>query len=68
MQGIRLGVHCGLCCLSFTMILLVTGVMNLAVMAILAVAINMERFIRRPEIASRAAGFATIAAAILVYF
>jgi predicted metal-binding membrane protein len=67
-QGIRLGVHCGLCCLSFTMILLVTGVMNLAVMAVLAIAINMERFIRRPEIASRAAGLATIAAAILVYF
>ena len=66
-HGVRLGVHCGLCCLSFTMILLVTGVMNLGAMAILAVAINMERLVPRPESASRAAGFVTIAAAILVF-
>lgn len=65
-HGLSLGIHCGLCCLSFMMILLVTGVMNLGAMAILAVAINVERLVPRPARASRATGFVTIAAAIVV--
>jgi predicted metal-binding membrane protein len=66
-HGVRLGVHCGLCCSGFMMILLVTGVMNLGAMAIVAVAINLERLVPRPERASRATGFVAIAVAILVF-
>jgi predicted metal-binding membrane protein len=64
-HGFHLGVDCALCCLSFTMILLAAGVMNLGGMATLAVAINMERLLPRPAIASRAIGLATMGAAIL---
>jgi predicted metal-binding membrane protein len=66
-HGLGLGVHCGLCCFSFMLILLVSGVMNLGVMAILAVAINMERLLPWPETISRVNGFVTVAAAILVF-
>ncbi len=65
-HGLRLGVHCNLCCSGFMIVLLVVGVMNLSVMAILAVAITLERLTPRPKIASRAAGFVAIAGAILL--
>jgi predicted metal-binding membrane protein len=59
-HGVRLGVHCALCCSGFMIILLVVGLMNLTAMAILAVAITVERVAARPAIVARAAGVAII--------
>lgn len=42
-NGIRLGFDCAICCLGFMFILLVIGVMDLRAMAIIAVAITIER-------------------------
>jgi predicted metal-binding membrane protein len=60
--GHLLGVHCCLCCSGFMMALLVTGVMNLGVMAIVTVAITVERLSPRPLQAFRVAGIGIIAA------
>ncbi|NNM86916.1 MAG: DUF2182 domain-containing protein [Phycisphaerae bacterium] len=42
-HGLRLGVHCGICCAGLVAILLVIGVMDLRAMAIVALAITAER-------------------------
>jgi predicted metal-binding membrane protein len=42
-QGLRLGLHCTLCCASPMTILLVMGVMDLRAMAVVAAAITIER-------------------------
>jgi len=42
-QGLRLGLHCSACCAGLTAVLLVVGVMDLAVMAAVTVAITAER-------------------------
>jgi predicted metal-binding membrane protein len=42
-QGLRFGLHCSQCCFGLIMILLVIGVMDLRMMAIVAVAITAER-------------------------
>jgi predicted metal-binding membrane protein len=65
-HGIRFGVQCALCCVSFTMILLVTGVMNVSGMAIVAAAITVERVAARPEQIARAVGVVVIAAGAFV--
>src|SRR5262249_30882658 len=59
-HGIHLGVHCGLCCSGYMMILLVTGVMNLGVMAMVAAAITIERLAPRPQRIARTAGLIVI--------
>jgi len=59
-HGVRSGVHCVLCCSGFMIILLVVGTMNPAAMAILAVAITIERIAPRPIVAARAMGVAII--------
>lgn len=64
-HGLRLGVHCVLCCSGFMAILLVTGVMSLSAMAIVAAAITVERFAPRPERAARITGVVAIAAGVL---
>jgi predicted metal-binding membrane protein len=65
-HGVRLGAECALCCAGFTAVLLVTGVMNLAAMALVTAAITAERLLPQPERAARLAGLAIIAAAILM--
>jgi len=65
--GLRLGWHCVLCCLGFMAILLITGMMNLASMAIIAVAITVERLAPRPQLIARTAGFIMIVAGVLVF-
>jgi predicted metal-binding membrane protein len=65
-HGLRLGVHCCLCCSGFMTILLVTGVMSLGAMALVTAAITIERFTSRPERAARVTGVVVIAAGILV--
>ena len=42
-HGLRLGMHRLLCCLGLMMALLVTGVMNLSAMALITIAITVER-------------------------
>jgi predicted metal-binding membrane protein len=64
--GLRLGVHCSLCCISFMAILLVTDVMDLGNMVIITAAITVERFARRPERAARVIGVVVIAAGVLL--
>jgi predicted metal-binding membrane protein len=65
-HGLHLGVHCSLCCSGFMAILLVTGVMDLGVMAMVAAAITSERLAPRPERAARATGVVAIAAGALL--
>jgi predicted metal-binding membrane protein len=65
-HGLHLGVHCGLCCSGFMLILLATGVMDLGAMAVVAAAITVERLAPRPERAARAAGVVAIGAGALV--
>src|SRR5947199_313965 len=53
-DGIRLGIHCVLCCSGLIAVLLVLGVMNLAVMLVISAAITIERLAPRPTIVARA--------------
>jgi predicted metal-binding membrane protein len=65
-DGIRLGVHCILCCSGLILVLLVLGVMNLAVMLFVSAAITIERLAPRPEVVARAIGIAVIVAGAIV--
>ena len=67
-EGIRLGVHCILCCSGLIVVLLVLGVMNLAVMVLVSAAITIERLAPHPKIVARAIGIAVIAAGAIVAF
>ncbi|HEX7679330.1 MAG TPA: DUF2182 domain-containing protein, partial [Thermoanaerobaculia bacterium] len=67
-EGIRLGVHCILCCSGLIVVLLVLGVMNLAVMAFVSAAITIERLAPRPEIVACVIGIVVIAAGAVVAF
>jgi predicted metal-binding membrane protein len=67
-EGIRLGVHCILCCSGLIAVLLVLGVMNLAVMVFVSAAITIERLAPHPEVVARAIGIAVIAAGAIVAF
>jgi predicted metal-binding membrane protein len=64
--GLSLGVHCCLCCSGFMLILLVTGVMDLGIMAIVAVAITIERLAPRPERVTPAIGIVILIAGAFV--
>jgi predicted metal-binding membrane protein len=46
-MGLQLGLDCAICCLGFMLILLVIGVMDLRAMAIVAIAITIERMFPR---------------------
>ena len=61
-RGIALGSHCALCCLPFMAVLVVAGMMNLAVIAVTALAITVERVVREPALAARLAGLIVIVA------
>src|SRR3989449_4398792 len=55
-HGLRLGVHCSLCCAGLMTILLVIGVMDLRAMAVVAAAIAIERVAPAGERVARASG------------
>jgi predicted metal-binding membrane protein len=55
-HGLRLGVHCSLCCTGLTAILLVTGMMDLRAMAVVTAAITLERLAPTGERFARAFG------------
>jgi predicted metal-binding membrane protein len=65
-HGVRLGRRCGWCCAGFMMILLVAGVMDLGVMAVVTAAISLERFAPESWRVARAAGIVALAAAAFV--
>ena len=65
LYGLRLGLHCCLCCSGFMLVLLVTGVMNLAGMALVAAAITLERLLPRPLLVARILGILLIFAGVL---
>jgi predicted metal-binding membrane protein len=54
--GLRHGLHCGYCCTGLTAILLVFGIMNLAAMALVTVAITAERLAPSGERVARTVG------------
>ena len=59
-QGLLLGLHCCYCCAGLMTILLVLGVMDLRVMAVVTVAITAERLAPAGEIVARVIGVAVI--------
>jgi len=65
-HGLRLGMHCLLCCLGLMMALLVTGVTNLGAMAIITAAITLERLAPSPTLVARTAGVVMITAGVFV--
>jgi predicted metal-binding membrane protein len=64
--GLHLGLHCSACCAALTAILLVAGVMDLRVMAVVAAAITAERLAPDAERAARAIGAIVIGAGLFL--
>jgi predicted metal-binding membrane protein len=60
-HGLRLGLHCSLCCAGLIAALLVAGVMDLRVMAVVTAAISVERLAPRPRRFARATGVLVVA-------
>jgi len=65
-HGLRLGLHCTCCCGALTAILLVIGVMDLRVMAVVAAAITVERLAPAGERVARATGSVAVGAGLLL--
>ncbi len=65
-HGLHMGLNCCVCCLGLIFILLVTGVMSLAGMAVIAAAINIERLSPQPQRVARAIGALAIAAGAVI--
>jgi predicted metal-binding membrane protein len=63
-HGLRLGLHCTYCCAGLTAILLVIGVMDLGVMAIVMAAITAERLAPGGERVARAIGVIIVVAGL----
>jgi predicted metal-binding membrane protein len=55
-HGLRLGLRCSACCSGPMMVLLIVGVMDLAVMAVVTIAITLERITPFGDRAARATG------------
>ena len=65
-HGMRWGIHCISCCAGLMLILLVLGVMDLGVMAVVAVAITVERLAPAGERMVRGIGVFAIAAGLFL--
>jgi predicted metal-binding membrane protein len=63
-DGLRLGLRCSYCCLGPMSILLVTGVMDVRVMAVVAAAITAERLASTGERIARATGAVCVVAGL----
>ena len=61
-HGLRLGLHCSSCCTGLTTVLLVTGMMDLRVMAAVTAAITVERVAPHGERAARIIGAGIVGA------
>src|SRR5262249_25166286 len=64
--GVRLGLRCIYCCAGLTAILLVIGVMDLRVMAVVTTAITVERLAPAGERVARAIGGIVIGAGLFL--
>jgi predicted metal-binding membrane protein len=65
-HGLRLGVHCAYCCGGLTAILLVVGIMDVRVMAVVAAAITVERLAPAGERVARAIGAVALGSGLLL--
>lgn len=65
-HGLRLGLHCCLCCFGPMAILLVIGVMDLRAMAVVAAAITLERLAPAGERIARVTGAAAVGAGLFL--
>ena len=65
-HGLRLGLHCCICCAGPTAVLLAVGVMDLRALALVAAAITAERLAPAGERVARAIGAAGVAAGAVV--
>jgi predicted metal-binding membrane protein len=65
-HGLRLGLHCSHCCAGLMAILLVIGVMNLRVMAVVAAVITVERLAPASERVARAIGAVVVGAGLFL--
>jgi predicted metal-binding membrane protein len=64
--GLRLGLHCVRCCAGLMAILLVIGVMDLRAMAVVAVAITVERLAPAGDRVARVVGAVLVSAGLLL--
>jgi predicted metal-binding membrane protein len=64
--GLRLGVRCSACCANLAAILIVLGVMDLRVMAIVTAAITAERLLPAGERIARGIGVIVVTAGLLL--
>jgi len=65
-HGVRLGLHCGHCCANLMLILLVIGIMDLWMMALVTAAIAVERLAPDSERVARALGLVIVGAGVLL--
>ena len=65
-HGLRLGLHCSRCCAGLMTILLVIGLMDLRVMAVMAAAITVERLAPAGERVARAIGAVVVGTGVLL--
>jgi predicted metal-binding membrane protein len=65
-HGVRLGLHCSLCCVGLMAILLVIGVMDLRAMALVTAAITVERLAPAGERAARVIGVVVVGAGLIL--
>jgi predicted metal-binding membrane protein len=64
--GVRLGVHCALCCANLMLILLVLGIMDVRAMAMVTAVITAERASRASTPASQVIGMLALAGGVLL--
>jgi predicted metal-binding membrane protein len=65
-QGLSLGIHCSQCVVGLMAILLVIGIMDLRAMALVTVAITVERLAPVGERVARATGVVAVAAGLFL--
>ena len=65
-HGLRLGLHCAYCCAALTTILLVFGVMDLRVMALVTAATTVERLAPAGERVARGIGAVVVGAGLFL--
>jgi predicted metal-binding membrane protein len=65
-HGLHLGLHCAYCCANLMAILLVIGVMDLGVMALVTAAITLERLAPVGELVARAIGVVVVGAGLFL--
>jgi predicted metal-binding membrane protein len=65
-DGLRLGLHCCYCCAGLTAMLLVLGIMELRLMAVVMTAITIERLAPAAERVARAIGAVVVGAGLFL--